>query len=169
MTLGSLAFYFLALLILLPALYVATTRDVVRAAFALIVAFFGVAGMFAWLGADFLAGTQMLVYAGGIMVLLLFGVMLTQHAFALQLPGSATRVLPAALVAAGLAAVQIVVAVSTKWATRTTVPDPQPTTAAIGQLLLTRFIIPFEMASVLLLAVMVGAAVIARRDYGRAR
>ena len=168
MKLGSVVFYLLALMVVVPAFYVAITRNVVRAGFALIGAFFGIAGLFAWLGADFLAGTQMLVYAGGILVLLLFGVMLTQQASALQLPGTAARLLPAALVSAGIAAVLVIVALTSRWATRPP-RDPEPTTAAIGQLLLTRFIIPFEVASVLLLAVMVGAATIARRDYGGSR
>ena len=163
-----MVFYLLALMVVVPAFYVAITRNVVRAGFALIGAFFGIAGLFAWLGADFLAGTQMLVYAGGILVLLLFGVMLTQQASALQLPGKAARLLPATLVSVGIAAVLVIVALTSRWATR--IPrEPEPTTAAIGQLLLTRFIIPFEVASVLLLAVMVGAAVIARRDYGGSR
>jgi NADH-quinone oxidoreductase subunit J len=89
--LGALVFYFLALMILSSALYVALTKHVVRAGFALIAAFLGIAGLFAFLGADFLAGTQLLVYAGGILVLLLFGVMLTQHSFALHLPGQPAR------------------------------------------------------------------------------
>ena len=165
MKLTSLAFYFLALLVVGPAFYVATTRHIVRAAFALILAFFGIAGLFAWLGADFLAGTQMMVYAGGILVLLLFGVMLTQQAVQLQLPGKAARILPAGLISTGVGAVLIVVATTTRWAIRSPAKS-EPTTAGIGQLLLTRFVIPFEVASVLLLAVMVGAAVIARREPG---
>jgi len=166
MSAKTIIFLFLALLVLGPAAYVATTRHVVRAGFALIAAFFGVAGLFAWLGADFLAGTQVLVYAGGILVLLLFGVMLTQNASAVDLPGTATRVFPAALISAAIAVLLIIVAVNSNWAVRDPRP-PQPTTAEIGQLLLTRFVLPFELASVLLLAVMVGAAVIARRDHGR--
>ncbi len=162
----TLIFGLLALMVLAPAFYVATTRHIVRAAFALIAAFFGIAGLFAWLGADFLAGAQVMVYAGGILVLLLFGVMLTQNASSVDLPGTSTRILPAAIVSVGIAFVLIVVALQTPWAVRE--PRPQePTTAEIGQLLLTRFVLPFELASVLLLAVMVGAAVIARRDYGR--
>ena len=162
MTLSTLTFWLLALGVLVPAFYVATTRHIVRAGFVLILAFFAVAGLFAWLGADFLAGVQLMVYAGGILVLLLFGVMLTQHAWALQLPGRATRIVPAALVSAAVAAVLIIVALTTRWASQAP-GEARPTTATLGQLLLTRFVLPFEFASVVLLAVMVGAAVIARR------
>lgn len=167
MKLSTLVFWLLALGVLLPALYVATTRHIVRAGFALILAFFSVAGLFAWLGADFLAGAQLMVYAGGILVLLLFGLMLTQHAWALQLPGRATRVLPAALVSAAVAAVLIIVALTTRWVGHR-LAEAQPTTPTLGQMLLTRFVLPFEFVSVVLLAVLVGAAVIARRP-GRER
>ena len=163
---AAVLFYLFAALVLGSALYVALTRHVVRAAFGLFVTFLGIAALYGWLGADFLAGTQLMVYAGGILVLMLFAVMLTRHALELQLPGEPTRWVPAALVGFGVAALLVVATLTARWAAVDNPPPPQPTTAALGQLLLTRYVLPFEIASVVLLAVLVGATVISRRDTG---
>lgn len=163
---SAFVFYLFAALVVGSALYVALTRHVVRAAFALLITFLAIAGLYGWLGADFLAGTQLMVYAGGILVLMLFAVMLTRHSLELQLPGEPTRWLPAALIGIGVAALLIVAAFTARWAAVDQLPAAGPTTAELGQLLLTRYVLPFELASVLLLAVLVGATVISRRDTG---
>lgn len=163
---AAIVFYALAALVIGSALYVALTRHVVRAAFGLFITFLGIAALYGWLGADFLAGTQLMVYAGGILVLLLFAVMLTRHSLELQLPGEPTRWVPAALIGLAVAALLITAALSARWAAVDNPAPAQPTTAEIGQLLLTRYVLPFEIASVVLLAVLVGATVISRRESG---
>jgi NADH-quinone oxidoreductase subunit J len=160
---GALVFWLLALLVLGSAAYVALTRNVVRAAFALFGTFFGVAGLYAWLGADFLFGVQLIVYAGGILVLLLFGVMLTRHSTEMLVPGNPVRWAPAAIISLGLAGLLLAVVLGSAWLVATPAVPASPTTHDIGRLLLSRFVLPFEVASLVLLAVMVGAAVIARR------
>jgi NADH-quinone oxidoreductase subunit J len=77
MTAGALVFYLFALVTVGSAAVVVLARSLIYSAFALLFTFFGVAGLYVILGADFLAATQLLVYVGGILVLLLFGVMLT--------------------------------------------------------------------------------------------
>ena len=92
-------FYGVAALVLGSALYVVVGKNLVHSAFALVAAFFGVAVFYVYLGADFLAGAQVLIYVGGILTLLLFGVMLTNRIYNLNLrsgshpgrPGSAVR------------------------------------------------------------------------------
>ena len=142
-------------------------RSIVHSVFALVGALFGVAGLYWTLGADFLGATQILLYVGGVTVLLLFAVMLTTR--------ETTRVSLArnALMAPivgwlGVTLWQAYTGVSAMLAGAAAgVPtaDPEPTTAAIGTALLERdaYLLPFEAVSVLLLVVLVGAVVVARR------
>ena len=153
------------LLVLASAFIVAFSAHIVRSAFALLLTFFGVAGAYVFLGADFLAGTQLLIYVGGILVLLLFAVMLTNKIKDIKV-SSESRNRPQAAVVSLLAFSGIVFSeLCIPWPQKA-LPD-QPTTAGLGNLLLSDYLLPFEAISVLLLVVMVGAAVIARRDWRR--
>ena len=131
-------------------------------AFALLFTFFGVAGLYLLLGADFLAATQLLIYVGGILVLLLFGVMLTHKIYDLDLKSEVTQFVPGLIVAGGIFVILAATAVRTPWAAGPGRP-PAPTTEQIGQLFMSRFLLPFEAASILLLVALIGAAMIVRR------
>jgi len=160
----EIAFYAFAALTVGSALFAATRRKIVHAVFALMATFFGVAGIYAILGSDFLAVTQVVVYVGGILVLMVFGVLLTDRVPDEYKVAQPRRWLPA-LVAAGLVFVGIAAALmGTRWphVPRTQLPEAQSTVSAIGRSLLTDYLIPFEFASVLLLVVLVGAARVAR-------
>lgn len=158
---AALLFWIFAGLTLGSALVVVLARTLIYSAFALLVTFFGVAGLYVLLGADFLAATQLLVYVGGILVLLLFGVMLTHRIYDLDLRSETTQRLPGLIVAGGLFVVLSTVALRTEW------PGveraPAPTTAPIGRLFLGEYLLPFEAASLLLLVALMGAAMIVRR------
>lgn len=141
-------------------------RSIVHSVFALVAALFGVAGLYWTLGADFLGATQILLYVGGVTVLLLFAVMLTTR--------ETTRVSLArnALMAPvvgwlGVTLWQAYTGVAVVLGASGAVPtaEPEPTTGAIGVALLERdrYLLPFEAVSVLLLVVLVGAVVVARR------
>ena len=157
-----LSFWLFAALAVAPAAVVVAVTDVVRAAFLLLASLAGVAGLSGMLGADFVAFTQVVVYIGGIMILLLFGVMLTSRD-----PVLTGRAPSHGLVAPGILAGGIVglaalwVAFHVKWSTIPLVA--KPTSTELGELLSTRWLLPFELVSVLLLAALVGAAAIARR------
>ena len=163
--LGSqIAFYLFAALTAGSALFAATAKRIVHAAFALMATFFGVAGIYALLGSDFLAVTQVIVYVGGILILIVFGVLLTD-----RVPEEYKAVKPRnwvpAIVAAGLIFMALAGAtMSAKWphVVKGDLPAPTTTVEAIGRSLLTDYLIPFEFASVLLLVVLVGAARLAR-------
>jgi NADH-quinone oxidoreductase subunit J len=155
-------FYLFALITVGSAGVVVLARSLIYSAFALLFTFFGVAGLYVLLGADFLAATQLLVYVGGILVLLLFGVMLTHKLYDLELRSEVTQFLPGLIIAGGVFAILVGGAFRTSWATGAG-RAPAPTTKEIGQLFMGQYLLPFEAASVLLLVALIGAAMIVRR------
>jgi NADH-quinone oxidoreductase subunit J len=158
----QIIFYFFAVLTVGSAAVVVFARSLIRSAFALLFTFFGVAAIYAFLGADFLAATQMVIYVGGILVLLLFGVMLTHKLYDLSLKAETYQFLPALLAVIAVFATLVTFMVRTRWYNGGQRPD-SPTTAAIGELLMKDYILPFEVASILLLIALIGAAMIVRR------
>ena len=161
MTGEAFVFWVFAVLTVGSAAVVVLSRTLIYSAFALLFTFFGVAGLYVLLGADFLAATQLLVYVGGILVLLLFGVMLTHRIYDLDLRSETTQFAPGAIVAAGLFVILAATAIRSEWAA--TERPPAPTTAEIGRLFMGQYLLAFEAASVLLLVALVGAAMIVRR------
>jgi NADH-quinone oxidoreductase subunit J len=140
------------------------SRNIVRAAFALLLALFGVAGIYIFLLADFIAVTQLLIYVGGIMVLILFGVMLTSHQINVDAKTGTIQTLPAILIAACIGGGLVWVLWITDWKVNPQLPLVETTATNIGELLLTKYLLPFEVASVILLVALIGAAMIARRE-----
>jgi NADH:ubiquinone oxidoreductase subunit 6 (subunit J) len=160
-----LIFAALGVLTLGSAFVVAFAGRIVHSVFALLFTFLGVGGLYALLFADFLAGAQLLVYVGGILVLLLFGVMLTQKIEAVDLKKVSMQRGPAAVISLGLLGVLLFVVYTTPWQTGGT--PPESTVQAIGTHLMTDYLLPFEVISVLLLGVLVAAAMMARREVRR--
>lgn len=140
---------------------IVVVRNLLHAVLFLILSFIGVAGLYVTLSADFVAVVQILVYAGAIAVLMIFAVMLTPRSSRdnaeglLRLPA----LLLSGLVAAGIA----FVALETEWR-ETANGSFDETAAAIGEALVSPFVLPFEIASVLLVVAMVGAIVLVRED-----
>jgi NADH-quinone oxidoreductase subunit J len=161
MTAADYVFWVFATVTVVSAAVVVFARSLIYSAFALLFTFFGVAGLYVLLGADFLAATQLLVYVGGILVLLLFGVMLTHRIYDLDLKTEKTQLGSGLLVAGGIFVVLAAVAFKTEWPTAERVPAP--TTEGIGRLFLGQYLLAFEAASVLLLVALIGAAMIVRR------
>lgn len=155
-------FLFFLLLTLASAAIVVFSTNLVRSAFALLLTFFGVAGIYVFLGADFLAATQVLIYVGGILVLLLFAVMLTHRIQDARLSNESRNKGRAGLLAALVFVMLALMALATPWP-RQSLPDA-PTTGPLGEQFLSAYLLPFEAISVLLLVALVGAAVIARRE-----
>jgi len=155
---GSIvAFWLLAALTLGSALAVVVIRDLIRAVVLLITSFLGVAGLYITLSADFVAVVQVLIYVGAISVLLLFAVMLTPRA---SRDNAETFFQIPAILLTGLVAFTIsLVSLDTDW----TVVERggfEETASAIGESLLDKYVLPFEMAAVLLLVAMLGAIVL---------
>lgn len=166
MTMYEIIFYFFALITVASAAVVVFSRNIVYSAFALLFTFFGVAGLYVLLNADFLAITQLLVYVGGILVLLLFGVMLTTNTVSLDIKSSSTNVLSAVSVVAAIAGLLAGVFWTSDWFVSPQLGEltKQTTSQEIGNALITTHVLPFEIASVILLVAIVGAAMMARRE-----
>ena len=170
-TLKTFIFYGFALMTIASALLVVTVRNIVHAAFSLMVTLFGVAGLYVFLQADFLAATQVIVYVGGILVLILFGVMMTSGRFEMpvQVKSHIERgqlFLGGAVALALFMLLLTVIANTPVWKNR--IDDGTalaPTTEQIGKLILNGpFLLPFEVVSVLLLVALIGAALISRKE-----
>lgn len=167
--LETLVFYGLAALTLGGAAGVAFSRNILRAAFLLLAALTGTAGLYFFMGADFVGVTQILIYVGGISVLLLFAVLLTSRIGDVRISNRALGY-GTALPIAGLVGTFLVAsAMRATW--RHTEAVAAPTTARIGDAFLREYLLPFELVSVVLLMALVGAMVVARRavrDAGEA-
>ena len=162
MSAEAAVFYAFAAITVFSGAVVVLARSLIYSAFALLFTFFGVAGLYVLLGADFLAATHLLIYVGGILVLLLFGVMLTHKLYDLDLRSEVTQFLPGIIMAAGLFGILTAIALRTRWAGGPGRP-PSVTTAEIGRLFMSQYLLPFEAASILLLVALMGAAMIVRR------
>jgi NADH-quinone oxidoreductase subunit J len=126
----------------------------------------GIAGLYITLSADFLAATQVLVYVGGTLTLILFAVMLTSRIEDMKVSN------PRAGLGVAFALVTAVLLVLGKVATQTPWPsEPKPaipSTAKLGHAFLGEYLLPFELGSIVLLAAMIGSVVLARRAVRRA-
>src|SRR5438552_9192438 len=162
--LADMIFYLFAVMTIAGAAGCAFSRNIIYSAWSLLFAFMGVAGIYVFLGADFPAVAQVLIYVGGILVLILFAIMLTQ-----QIGGDPklTNVHLALPMGAALAVVTVAtltyMAVMAPWKLEAA-PRLESTSAGLGIAFLTEYLLPFEVASVVLLAALVGAVIIARKE-----
>jgi NADH-quinone oxidoreductase subunit J len=161
---GELAFIIVAAIVIVTAFWVVTARNLVHSAVALMGTLFGVAGLYVFLYADFMAAVQVVIYVGGIMVLIIFGVMLTQRISAeivvqTSMPNRIVAALAVLVLFIGLVAMIL----NTPWYTAESAVI-ESTVAVIGTSLLTKYLLHFEVASVLLLMALLGAAYLSRRE-----
>lgn len=176
MTPADFAFLVLAATLLASAIGVVTVRQPVHAVLLLVLAFFNAGGLFVLLGAEFLAMLLVIVYVGAVMVLLLFVVMML-GTDAHPLRSTARAALPLALVVAGILAAELgAVALGfqvLESAAAPAFPAPDaaqtPNTQALGQVLYTHYVLPFQAAGLILLVAMIGAIVLTHRQRAGVR
>jgi NADH-quinone oxidoreductase subunit J len=164
---STIIFYVLAALTLVSGVLAVTTRQIFRAAIFLLFSLIGIAGLFFWMQYDFIAAVQIVVYVGGITVLIIFSIFLTQQAGDLlpkQKPGRQIFSALAAFCGFALTMLQLYQHSFRK----TTDPPIIPNVVNIGNQMLgikdNGFALPFEVVSILLLAAMIGCIVIALRS-----
>ena len=163
MNVQVILFWFFAAMTISGGLMAALLPRIVHAVFSLLLCFLGVTGLYALLGADFLAITQLVVYIGGVLVLIAFGILLTGRTAATlgekEISHRKTGVLVGGLLAVGL-----LFAIGASNFKSVPVQPVDGTVEGIGRLLLGDYIIVFEFASILLLMALVGAAYLVRRE-----
>lgn len=164
MTLYDIIFWFFAVITLVSAGVVVFSRNIIYSAFSLLFTFFGVAGIYVLLNADFIAVAQVMIYVGGILVLLLFGVMLTNKIISVDMKTGTLQTIPASILIGMTAGVLCGVFYVTDWRVLQGLPEPKATINSLGEAFMTTYLLPFEVASVILLVALVGAAMIARKD-----
>ena len=163
MGLYDIIFYLFAIITVVSAAVVVNAKNIVHAAYSMLLTFFGVAGIYVLLGADFLAVVQIMVYVGGILILLLFGVMLTNKITNVEIKSGSIQVIPGIIGLAAFAAILFGVMTSTNWKSEN-VELPKTTTFQLGNALISEYVLIFELLGILLLVALIGAASIARRD-----
>jgi len=164
MELFDIVFFIFAFITIVSAFIVVFSRNIIYSAFSLLFTFFGVAGLYVLLYADFLAVTQVLIYVGGILVLLLFGVMLTSKVINVEIKTGTLHTIPALVLVAVVAGSLSGLFYSTWKDVGTPVTNTQSTSKGIGEMLMTSYLLPFEVASVILLVALIGAAMISRKN-----
>jgi NAD(P)H-quinone oxidoreductase subunit 6 len=163
MEISTAVFYLIAIITVGSAVVVAFSRNIIYSAFSLLGTFAGVAGLYVFLGADFVAAVQVLISVGGILVLILFAVMLTHRITDVEITNRAVGRLPGLLVVGVFLALLVQTIRETSWVQVKELTH-QPTTAKIGNLFLENYLLPFELASLVLLAAMIGAVVLSRKE-----
>lgn len=159
----TILFYIFALLTITSAVFLVSTRNIMYSAMALFVTLLSIAALYLLLRADFIAITQIMVYVGGILILLLFGIMLTHRITSIDIKTNNLNIIPAVIFTVGITAIIIVIMLTTKW--RITIPVQNETTISeIGRQLLSSYLLPFEIASIVLLIALIGSAMYARKN-----
>lgn len=163
MELSTVIFYLIAAITVGSAAMVAFSHNIIHSAFSLLGAFAGVASLYVFLGADFVAGVQVLIYVGGILVLVLFAVMLTHRITDVKITNRSVGRIPALVVIGLFFSLLYQIIRETNWVKAKEIVYA-PTTATIGDLFLEKYLLPFELASLVLLAALIGAVVLARKE-----
>jgi len=162
MSIYDIIFYLFATITLVSAFFVVTIRNIVYSAFFLLFTFFGVAGIYVILGADFVAMVQLIIYVGGILILILFGVMLTNKITNVQIKIGTSQIIPASIGVGLFAGILTASLVNTPWRKIDTAPL-LPTTQGLGLMLISEYGVVFELLGILLLIALIGAASLARK------
>ncbi len=168
---SAIAFYLFASITLLSAIMVITARNPVHSVLFLILAFFNAAGLFVLLGAEFIAMILVIVYVGAVAVLFLFVVMMLDISFT-DLRKGAMQYVPVGLIAGGILLFELI-SIFVAWgfakAADDNIASPTPdaseitNTEALGQILYTDYVFPFQVAGLILLVAMIGAIVLTHR------
>lgn len=156
-------FYLFAFLIVASALAVVTLRNIFHCALFLILCLFSVAGIYVMLYAEFLAVVQVLIYVGAVAILIIFAIMLTSKLTGRDVPMTNEQTFIGGFLSVILLFGIVYSFTGTLFRLSAGAP-PERTAFAIGRVLMTTFVLPFELVSVLLLAALIGAIVIARRE-----
>ena len=160
---GEFLFLGLIFVIICSAFWVVISPNLVHSAVSLLITLFGVAGLYVFLYADFLAATQIIIYVGGILVLIIFGVMLTNKIDTPIIVSDSSNKIIGLFVSAFIFSMLSIIVLQTQWNINPDTSQGPSTVKLIGHLILGKYLLPFELISVLLLAALAGSAMLARK------
>lgn len=163
MTGEPLAFWALAAVLVGSALAVVLSKNLFHAVLWLALALTGTSGVFLLLEAEFLAAVQLLLYAGGVITIVVFAIVVTERLVGERISQTSRRLTGGAVAAAGLLAL-VVNAIRARPLASIRPPMTEDATRAVGEAVLTRFVLPFELLALLLLAALLGAIYFARPE-----
>lgn len=162
MELYTLLFYLFSVVTVGCAAYMVFSKNIVHAAFSLMFSLLGMAALFVLLYADFIAATQILVYVGGILILILFGMMLTSQGRSINYETVTVNLLPASILSAATSVLLIYAFTSGTWPEVSGI-ERTDTLYDLGMLLMQDYILPFIIVGILLLIAIIGAILMATR------
>ena len=160
---ADIAFWVIVGITVGSAFMVVQSKSLLYSAYALLFTFIGVTGLYIFLWADFLAVVQIVVYIGGILVLIIFGIMLTNKITSVNISHKSMQKSVGAVVVIAFIGLLGYMILSTPWLVLPNT-EPSDTTSAIGRLLLMDYLLPFEAVSLLLLGALIGATTLSRKD-----
>lgn len=164
---NGIVFWFLSLVMLISALMVVSLKNIFHSALFLVLCLFSVAGFYIMLDAEFLAAAQVLIYVGAVAILIIFAIMLTSNLTSKKIRQVNENALVSLLVCLlffmGSVAL-IKMTYDSAWKDIAAPTLPADNVLALGQLLMTEYMLPFEVVSVLMLAALIGAIVLARKE-----
>ena len=146
----------------ITAIWVVLSPNLIHAAVSLLFTLFGVAGLYVFLYADFIAAAQIIIYVGGILVLIIFGVMLTNNIADPKLSNKSQNQLVGGVFSFALLIMLSNIVFDTNWFVKELITR-ESTVNEIGMMLLSTYLLPFEVVSILLLAALIGAAMLSRK------
>jgi NAD(P)H-quinone oxidoreductase subunit 6 len=162
-TVPDILFYCFAMLVLACGLIVVYSRNIVHSGFALLGTFAGVAGLYGLASSTFLAASQILIYMGGVLVVILFAIMLTRGIEHAGHSNPSQGLIPATIIGIITAALLIFVALSFPWKVQP-LTEVESSVPPLGNALLSEYVVPFEFLSLLLLAALIGAVMLVRKE-----
>jgi NADH:ubiquinone oxidoreductase subunit 6 (subunit J) len=160
---SEFVFWVVTLVTIFSALGVVLSNQLIYSAISLLFTLFGIAGLYVFLWADFMTGIQLLVYVGGILTLIIFGIMLTNKISSARLSQTNMQQGIGSVVSLWLLIVLSLVISKTNWYSAS-LSEPASTVDKIGTLLMTKHLLAFEGISLLLLGALIGAAILARKE-----
>ena len=161
---ANLVFWLIAVFTISSALVVVLNNQLLYSAVALLFTLFGVAALYIFLWADFIAGVQLIVYIGGILVLIIFGIMLTNRISSVRLSQTNVQQGIGGVISIWLMILLGLIISKTSWIENQSEEPVSSTVHDIGVLLLTKYLLPFEAVSLLLLGALIGAALLSREE-----
>ena len=159
---GENLFIMMCALVIASGFWVVFSPSLIHSAVSLMFTLFGTAGLYVFLYADFIAATQIVIYVGGILVLIIFGVMLTSRIEKSSIASSSKNQFIGGMCSLAIFVMLVGVIFNTSWHVGEKYIS-ENSVSMIGKMLLTEYLLPFEIASILLLAALMGAALLSRK------